>query len=57
MSHTSRNRTRITVDGTAVEVLKDGSTTQTDYHTEAEALQAAKDVIDAEIAEIHTEHY
>jgi len=48
----ARDRTRITVDGTVVEILKDGVTTHTDYDTEVEALQAAKDAIDAEITEI-----
>lgn len=47
----SRNRTRITVDGTVVELLKDGVTTVTDYDTELEALNAAKALIDTEIAE------
>lgn len=47
----SRNRTRIIVDGTIVELLKDGTTTSTDYDTELAALNAAKDLIDAEISE------
>lgn len=47
----SRNRTRITVDGTVVELLKDGVTTVTDYATELEALNAAKVLIELEIAE------
>ena len=49
----SRDRTRITVDGTVVEVLKDGTTTVSDYPTEIEALNAAKTLIDAEIAEVN----
>jgi len=47
----ARNRTRITVDGTVVELLKDGVTTVTDYDTESEALVAAKTLIDTELAE------
>ena len=49
-----RDRTRITVDGITVELLKDGSVTQTDYATEIEALEAAKALIDAEIAELNS---
>lgn len=48
----SRDRTRITVDGTVVEVLKDGVTTVHDYPTETDALTAAKDLIDTELAEV-----
>ena len=47
----ARNRTRITVDGTVVEQLKDGVRIVTDYDTEIEALNAAKTLIEAEIAE------
>lgn len=47
----NRNRTRIIVDGTVVQLLKDGTTTLTDYDTELEALNAAKVLIDAEISE------
>ena len=48
----SRNRTRIIVDGTVVELLKDGVTTVSDYPTEIDALNAAKALIDTELAEV-----
>lgn len=48
----SRDRTRITVDGKVVELLKDGVTNVYDYDTELDALNAAKDLIDAEIDEV-----
>ncbi|MDB4726229.1 hypothetical protein OAF54_02240 [bacterium] len=47
----SRDRTRIIVDGVTVIVLKNGSTTLTDYNNEIEAYEAAKALIDIEISE------
>lgn len=46
-----RTRTRITVDGVVLEVLKNGQKTYTEYDTEIEALNAAKSIIENEIAE------
>jgi Zn/Cd-binding protein ZinT len=48
---TSRNRTRITIDGKVVELLKDGQKTYYEYDTETEALNQAKTLIDEELAE------
>jgi len=48
----ARDRTRITVDGTVVEILKDGVTTVSEYPTETDALNAAKDLIDEELVEV-----
>jgi len=48
----SRDRTRITVDGNVIEMLKDGITTVIDHNTELEALEAAKVLIDEEISEV-----
>ena len=47
----ARNRTRIIVDGTALEQLKDGVRTSVEYDTTVEALLAAKALIDIEIEE------
>lgn len=49
----ARDRTRIIVDGTVIELLKDGVKTITDYDNEIEALNAAKTLIDNEIAELN----
>lgn len=50
----SRDRTRIIVDGTTIEQLKDGVRTVTDYDSEIDALNAAKVLIEAEIAELNS---
>ena len=48
---TSRVRTRITVDGKVVELLKNGQKSYYEYDTDIEALNQAKILIDEELAE------
>lgn len=48
----SNQRTRITVDGLVVQILKNGTTNTIEYTTLLEALTAAKVLLEASISEL-----
>tara|TARA_R110000868_G_scaffold201044_1_gene448619 strand:- start:262 stop:417 length:156 start_codon:yes stop_codon:yes gene_type:complete len=48
----AHDRTRIIVDGLVVQLLKNGTTTVTEYNTLLEALNATKTLIDTTISEL-----